>query len=73
MYCVIGENCDAVVKSTYVKTFGIENTIPGMLYYALIFVYGAAIVLKSKTINTSTFIPLDIISKRVVFWLQQLF
>jgi len=45
MYCVIGEDCDAVVKSKYGKTFGIENTIPGMLYYILIFVYGILLFL----------------------------
>ena len=39
MYCPIGQDCDAVVKSKYGKTFGIENTIPGMLYYGLILLY----------------------------------
>ncbi len=45
MYCPIGQDCDAVVKSKYGKTFGIENTVPGMLYYVLIFAYGIAIFL----------------------------
>src|SRR3989338_4426710 len=45
MYCVIGEDCDAVVKSKYGKTFGIENTIPGMFYYVLIFFYGILLLL----------------------------
>lgn len=40
MHCVIGQDCDAVVKSKYGKTFGIENTVPGMLYYVLVFLYG---------------------------------
>lgn len=44
MYCVMGKDCDAVVYSKYGKTFGVENTIPGMLYYLLIFVYGAAML-----------------------------
>lgn len=44
MYCVVGKECDAVVYSKYGKTFGVENTIPGMLYYLLIFVYGAAML-----------------------------
>ena len=43
MYCVIGENCDEVVKSKYGKTFGIENTIPGMLYFALVLIYAIAL------------------------------
>ena len=42
LYCPIGEDCDEVVRSKYGKTFGVENTIPGMLYYAIIFVYSIA-------------------------------
>ena len=45
MYCPIGQDCDEVVKSEYGKTFGIENTVPGMLYYVLIFAYGIALFL----------------------------
>jgi len=44
MYCVIGENCDEVVKGRYGKTFGIENAVPGMAYYILILFYGIAVV-----------------------------
>ena len=40
LYCILGQDCDDVVKSDYGKTFGIENTVPGMAYYALIFMYG---------------------------------
>ena len=32
-----GETCDRVVKTKYGKTFGIENTILGMLYYGAVF------------------------------------
>ena len=39
LYCPIGETCDDVVRSRYGRTFGIENTIPGMAYYAVIFAY----------------------------------
>ena len=45
MHCIIGKNCDAVVKSRYGKTFGIENTVPGMIYYSLVFLYGIALFL----------------------------
>lgn len=45
MYCPLGNDCDAVVKSKYGETFGIENTIPGMLYYLLIFFYGITLLL----------------------------
>lgn len=40
MYCIIGKNCDEVVKSKYGKTFGIENTVPGMIYFVMVFFYG---------------------------------
>ena len=48
MYCPIGKDCDEVVKSAYGKTFGIGNTVPGMLYYFLIFVCGISIVLNQN-------------------------
>src|SRR3989338_8822481 len=44
LYCPIGENCDDVIKSKYGKTFGIENTIPGMGYYAMILIYAAGLL-----------------------------
>ena len=40
IFCPIAQDCDAVVKSRYGKTFGVENTIPGMMYYVIIFSYG---------------------------------
>ena len=48
LYCPIGHSCDVVVKSKYGKTFGIENTIPGMAYYALIFIYGISVAINRK-------------------------
>ncbi len=39
MVCPIGGHCEDVVGSKYGKTFGIENTLLGMLYYLLIAVY----------------------------------
>lgn len=48
IYCIIGEDCDAVVKSEYGKTFGVENTIPGMMYYILIFAYGTFALLNQN-------------------------
>ena len=44
LFCPIGGNCDDVIKSKYGKTFGIENTIPGMGYYLLIFVYALGLI-----------------------------
>lgn len=39
LFCPGGKDCDAVVRSKYGKTFGIENTIFGILYYGLILIY----------------------------------
>ena len=48
LYCPIGKECDAVVRSEYGKTFGVENTIPGMVYYILILIYGILLVLNQN-------------------------
>jgi len=45
LVCLPGHDCDAVVKSKYGKTFGMENTIFGILYYVLILVYGIGLYL----------------------------
>ncbi len=45
LFCPMGGDCDAVVKSRYGKTFGVENTIPGMAYYVLVFAYGILVLL----------------------------
>lgn len=31
--CIIGKDCKIVTESRYAKTFGIENTIFGIIYY----------------------------------------
>jgi len=53
LFCLIGENCDDVVKSKYGKTFGIENTIPGMMFYFLVFAYGFLIFLNQNIFKGS--------------------
>ena len=40
IFCLMGRDCDEVVKSTYGQTFGIENTLIGIIYFVLIFIYG---------------------------------
>jgi|SRR3989338_115696 len=49
MHCLIGKNCDAVVKSKYGKTFGVDNSIPGMAYYLLILAY-AVLLLSNRNL-----------------------
>ncbi|MBI1984540.1 MAG: vitamin K epoxide reductase family protein [Candidatus Wildermuthbacteria bacterium] len=36
LMCVIGEDCDEVVKSKYGKLFGVPNELFGLLYYLFI-------------------------------------
>jgi len=40
LVCLRGEGCNKVTTSKYAKTFGIENTILGMIYLTLIFAIG---------------------------------
>jgi len=35
LVCVIGDDCDKVVRSAYSTTFGIPNEVAGSLYFAL--------------------------------------
>ena len=44
LYCPIGHDCDAVVKGKYGKTFGIENTVPGIAFFGIILVYGMILI-----------------------------
>ena len=53
LVCHIGQDCDAVVKSKYGKTFGVENTIHGMMYYILVFSYGAISLLNRNIFKGS--------------------
>ena len=42
LVCVIGQDCDKVIRSKYGKTFGIENTLLGILYF--LFILAAALL-----------------------------
>ena len=53
IYCIVGQDCDAVVKSKYGQTFGIENTLFGILYYVMIFVYAILLFLNRNIFKGS--------------------
>lgn len=36
MYCIIGKDCNKVIKSKYSELFGIKNELLGILYYLFI-------------------------------------
>lgn len=42
LVCVIGDDCDKVIRSEYAKTFGVDNIILGILYY--IFLIGVFLI-----------------------------
>lgn len=54
LVCVIGQDCDKVVKSKYSKFFGVPTEIWGMIYYAAVFlflfVFGCLLLLQSPII-----------------------
>ena len=51
--CIIGHNCEEVVKSKYGKNFGIENTVTGIFYYLLVFGYGISTLLDQNIFKES--------------------
>ena len=53
IYCIVGQDCDAVVKSKYGQTFGIENTRFGILYYIMVFVYAILLFLNRNIFKGS--------------------
>ncbi|MBI2663707.1 vitamin K epoxide reductase family protein [Candidatus Woesearchaeota archaeon] len=49
--CIIGQDCNKVVRSKYSTTFGIENEIIGMIYYALLIII-SIMMLRSPFFST---------------------
>ena len=41
MACMIGKNCDLVTTSPYAKTFGVDNSVMGVLFYSFLIAYSA--------------------------------
>jgi len=57
--CPIGHTCNSVVMSKYGETFGIKNTLLGMLYYGVIaFVYGLEVLGEIAMIPNQTHVML---------------
>ncbi len=58
LVCLIGDGgCNDVIKSKYGKTFGIDNTILGMLYYSSIFI-ASIILLIYPSLNSFNYLYL---------------
>jgi len=45
LYCIIGEDCDKVIHSEHAETFGIENSVLGIIYYVFVFLMSLAFIL----------------------------
>lgn len=69
LVCIIGEDCDKVVRSKYSTIFGIDNAILGMLYFLFIIAVGAG-----EIIFPSVFaLDLIILGKKIATGLAALF
>jgi len=50
--CIIGDGgCNAVVKSSYGKILGLDNTFLGMFYYAFVFISAVAFLFFPLLLN----------------------
>jgi len=38
LYCILGKDCNKVIESEHSGHFGTENTVLGMIYYAVVFI-----------------------------------
>ena len=45
LVCLIGKNCDKVVKSKYGKAFAIDNDALGIIYFALLLISSTAFII----------------------------
>src|SRR3989338_5388010 len=72
LFCPRGHDCDAVVRSKYGKTFGIENTIPGMGFYVVVFIYGI-LQLLNQNVFKGVFVYYSIVGISVVSVLFSLY
>ncbi len=61
LYCIIGEDCNKVIHSEYAETFGIENTVLGMVYYTGIFIISWVSIMWPKTLMFSFFLTSHLI------------
>ena len=55
LFCVLGKNCNKVIKSKYATTFGIDNTVTGMLYYVFVAIASLIAILFPAILNFSLF------------------
>lgn len=53
--CVIGKDCDKVLKSKFGKTFGIDNTLLGMAYYVVVFILAFGILIFPTILDINLF------------------
>ncbi len=72
LFCLRWHDCDAVVRSRYGKTFGVENTIPGMGFYIIVFIYGLMQLL-NQNVFKGVFVYYSIVGISVVSVLFSLY
>ncbi len=54
LVCVIGSDCNTVIRSRYAALFGVDNTVMGMVYYIAVIL----VLIFSPYMGISTFVVL---------------
>ncbi len=55
MVCLPGASCNEVVRSKYGSLFGIDNSIPGMIYYLFMLSYAIALFFNENLFKEAMF------------------
>jgi uncharacterized membrane protein len=55
LVCFIGKDCNKAIESEHAETFGMENTVLGMLYYSFVVVASLVAILYPTMIGFSLF------------------
>ena len=61
LFCVIGKDCNKVIESEHAETFGIENAVLGMSYYAFIIFASLITIAYPSILSFSYFIIIFLI------------
>ncbi len=55
LVCVIGNDCNKVIKSKYGKTFGMDNTFLGMIYYLVVLILALDVLIFPWIVSVGLF------------------
>ena len=55
LVCIIGKDCNKTIESEHSETFGVENTILGMIYYSFVMIASLVAILYPSILTLSLF------------------